>query len=179
MSRTLRSLLAASTVALLLAACGGDKEAAPTSSTGGTDSPAPAGKSTGAPAGAPAGAAAGVAAALGGGFCGEWGALAAQSAKLTAPGGTPGSLKESFDATNAYMKALADKAPAEIKGDFQLYAKFWSDYSAVMAKANYDMMKAATDPEMQKALEAMADPKLDKAGANISAWVEKNCAAGR
>lgn len=175
MSRSLGSLLAATTVALLLTACGGDKEATPASSANGAASATPAGKS----AGAPSGAAAGVAAALGGGFCGEWGALAAQSARLTAPTGPSTNVKESFEVANAYMKALADKAPAEIKGDFQVYAKFWSDYSAVMAKANYDMTKIATDPEMQKAMEAMADPKLDKAGANISAWIEKNCVPGR
>ena len=77
------------------------------------------------------------------------------------------------------MKALADQAPAEIKGDFQVYAKFWSDYVAVMTKANYDFSKMGTDPELQKAMQAMSDPKLQQATVNIQTWMQKNCVAGR
>lgn len=44
---------------------------------------------------------------------------------------------------------------------------------------NYDMSKMATDPEMQKAMQAMSDPKLQQASTNIAMWVQKNCVAGR
>ena len=113
-------------------------------------------------------------------FCGDWAGLAAQTAKVQGqPTGSAAEIKTSFEATNAYMKALADQAPADIKGDFQVYAKFWSDYVSVMAKANYDFSKMATDPELQKAMQAMSDPKLQQATVNIQNWMQKNCVAGR
>ena len=174
MSRRMVSTIAAMALVLLVSACGGDKKTDATAAAGAAKTAATA-----------AGKAATVAAAAGNAgvpnaFCGDWGAVAAQSAKLTAPSpGSTAGMKESFDQTSAYMKALADKAPAEIKGDFEGFTKLWTDYSAVMAKANYDMTKMATDPDLQKAMAAMSDPKLQQASVNISTWVQKNCVAGR
>jgi hypothetical protein len=174
MSRNVGSMITMIALTLLVVACGGDKKTAATAAP-----PSPNTASSPAAATTAATVAAGGNAVVSNAFCGDWGAVAAQSAKLTAPTGQAASMKDSFDATNAYLKALADKAPADIKGDFQVYAKFWSDYATVMAKANYDMTKAATDPDLQKAMQAMSDPKLQQASINIGTWVQKNCVAGR
>ena len=175
MSRKLGSILAAAVVGLVITACGGDEEATPSASAT-TANPTSMSSPTAA-ASAPAGGAA-IAGALGG-FCGDWAAVAAQTSKLAAPAGATTDIKASVESTNAYLKALADKAPADVKADFQLFAKAWSDVTVIMAKSNYDMMKAASDPEFQKVMQAMSDPKLQKASENISLYVSKNCTAGR
>ena len=77
------------------------------------------------------------------------------------------------------LGTMADKAPTELKGDFQLFAKAWSDVTVIMAKSNYDMMKATSDPDFQKVMQAISDPKLQKASENITLYVSKNCTAGR
>ena len=154
---------------LLLAACGGKKSEVATAPTRTASEPTAAATVRGATTapGVPA---------LSSRFCGDWTGMAAQTAKFSGqPSGPATDLKTSLEATTALMKASADQAPAEIKADFQVYAKFWSDYAAVMAKANYDFSKIATDTEMQKMMQSMSDPKLQQAGLNIQAWVQKNC----
>jgi len=169
---TLR-LAAVSLMALLLAACSGTKTDVTGTPTGGAAATTAAGTAQ-ATTTTPAGLAASSK------LCSDWAATAAQQAEVSGqPTGSSADTKADFDAMAAYMKALADQAPAEIKGDFQVYAKFWSDYAAVMAKANYDVTRMATDPEMQKAMQAMSDPKLQQATVNIQNWMQKNCVAGR
>ena len=69
----------------------------------------------------------------------------------------------------------AAKYTYDINLENQLFAKAFSDYAAVMAKANYDFTKIATDPALQQGLQAMADPKVQQAGQNLQAWAQKNC----
>lgn len=111
-------------------------------------------------------------------FCTGWGTAAA-AAPSGPPAGTaatsPTSLKTSIEAGVAAMNSAAAQAPAEIRSDFQLYAKAFSDYAAVMAKANYDFTRLATDPDLQKSLQALTDPKVQQAAQNIQAWAQKNC----
>ena len=182
MPRTLPAILAATVVALLLAACNGEEEAGPAATAtvaNPTSMSSPAAAASAVPS-APAGAAAGAAAAGAlGGFCGDWAAVAAQTAKLSAPTAAPADIKASVESTNTYLKALVDKAPTEVKADFQLFAKTWSDVTVILAKSNYDMMKATSDPEFPKVMQAMSDPNTQKASANISAYMSKNCTAGR
>lgn len=77
------------------------------------------------------------------------------------------------------MHALAAQAPAELRADFQVFAKGFGDFNAAMAKANYDFTKMATDPELRKAAEAMSEPRMEQASKNIQTWMEKNCTVGR
>jgi hypothetical protein len=178
MTRNRGFLIASMALALFITACSGEEEPSPSASaTAAGNATATAAATMAAPAGATAAGGAGGAALAG--FCGDWGALAAQSAKLTAPSSSPTSMRESVDATNTYLKAISDKAPADVKADFEVFAKFWTDFSTILAKSNYDMTKAATDPDLQKAMQAMGDPKLQQAGVNITNWIQKNCTAGR
>ena len=89
--------------------------------------------------------------------------------------GTPSanSLKDGMETTTAFMKAMAEGAPTELRPDFQTLAKFWSDYAAVMARNNYDFARVAMDADFQKV--AAGSDGVDKASANIQAWVQKNC----
>ncbi len=158
------------------------------SGTGGTPEPTAAAKAT-APAaltsspgtssnaaqGAAAGAAA--AAALQGKFCADWTQGSAKAPPVaggaTAMGASPADLKVGVETTASFMKALADQAPTEIKPDFLVLAQFWTNYAAVMARNNFDFMRAATDPEFQKV--ASGADGLEKANANIQAWMTRNC----
>ncbi len=179
MPRTRTSLIAVIAFAALIVACSDDPEPAATA-TPTAAAAASTATSTATTAGAGAAGGAGVGAALAGGrFCGDWATLASQSARLTTPSTSPADIKQSVDTTTTYLKTLGDTAPSEIKADFQVFAKFWSEFATVLAKANYDMMKVATDPEAQKAMQAMAAPELQQAGTNITTWVQKNCTAGR
>ncbi|MFA7249385.1 MAG: hypothetical protein WC273_07080 [Dehalococcoidia bacterium] len=164
-------------LALALAACGSKKAETPAAAKPAASETAAAAtaRSTTAPAAGPS---------LAAGFCSGWTGVAAQAGKAGAPPAgpsapSPADLKASMEASTAAMKTIADQAPAEIRADFQLYAKAWSDYVAVMSKANYDFMKIATDAELQKGMQAMADPKVQQAVQNIQTWAQKNCTAGR
>ncbi|MDA0301939.1 MAG: hypothetical protein O2822_05375, partial [Chloroflexi bacterium] len=60
----------------------------------------------------------------------------------------------------AYLKALAESAPADIKPDFTTYAQWWTDFSGHMTRVNYDFSKVATDTELQRAMQATTEPKF-------------------
>lgn len=88
-------------------------------------------------------------------------------------------MKATLEQASSALNSIAGTAPADIRADLQLYAKAFGEFNTAMAKVNYDFMKIATDPELQKAMQAMTDPKLEQAGKNIQAWAEKNCAGAR
>jgi hypothetical protein len=156
---------AAATVCLVaLAACGGDGKST-TATEGGNGSATT-------KAAADSGKAGDV-------FCNDAVKLASEMADAVAPStgqGSAGDLEASVKQAETFFKQLADKAPAEIKSDFKVYADAFAAYAKVMAKYDYDFTKLMSDPEAEKALEALNDPKLEQAGKNIEAWIDKNCA---
>jgi hypothetical protein len=107
-------------------------------------------------------------------LCEEWATVGEQITALTSTPTDP-SHKARFDATGASMRAIVARAPTQLRGDFEAYAKFWADYTAAIAKANYDTLKAATDPEFHRALDSISDEKLQRASSNITAWMQRNC----
>jgi hypothetical protein len=165
--------------ALMLMACG--SKPSPHGSTSATVAPTIAAttqssSASNAASGAAAGAAA--AAALNGKFCSDWKQGSAKTPPLggasAAPvAAPPADLKASTETTAAFMKALADQAPAEVKPDFLVLSKFWVDYAALMARNNYDFMRLATDPDFEKVTSGSAS--MEKAQTNIQAWVAKSC----
>lgn len=166
--------------ALVSLACSSDQ---PTPTTANATAPASTAAATVAAtksgaSGTVGGAAAG--ALLGAKFCSEWtdvsaktpsGAPAAAGAATAQPAAD---LKASIEASKASMQALADQAPAEIKPDFQVYAKFWSDYATVMAKANYSYIGAVQDPAFLTLMQG-SSTSLQTASAHIQTYMLKNC----
>lgn len=173
-----RLLVFAVLASVLFAACGDEESAAPTAATAtvtaasASASPASSSSAQGAAAGAAA------AAALHGKFCGDWKQSSAKTPPVGGTGAAPVSpgadMKTSVETTAAFMKTLADQAPSEVRADFQVLSKFWGDYAALMARNNYDFMRLAMDPDLEKVMTGSED--LDKATGNIEAWVKKNCA---
>lgn len=170
---------------LVAAACSGAKAtpeatnaarttASPTVTATAAVATAASGSTANAAQGAAAGAAA--AAALNGKFCADWTQGSSKAPPVggaPAPGAVPADFKASVETTAAFMKTLADGAPAEVKPDFQVLSKFWGDYATVMARNNFDFMRAATDPGFQAV--ATGGEGVQKANANIQAWMAKNC----
>ena len=161
--------------ALVSAACGGKaspKEASPAGSAPATTASNPWSNTT---QGVAAGAAA--ASALRGKFCADWRQNQTKTQPIGAGAASPPSaadMKANFETTAAFLKALSEHAPAEVKSDFQVISTYWSDYSALMAKNNYDFMRSATDPELPKVM--ARSEEVGKASSNIDAWMKKNCA---
>jgi hypothetical protein len=78
----------------------------------------------------------------------------------------------------ALFQQLADKAPSDIRADFQLIAKYFSKVAEVAGG-----LKAGTTPDaatiakLQKLQTEVDQTKLTQAGQHISAWAQKNCKA--
>jgi hypothetical protein len=158
---------------LLTLAC--NSNAAPTSSSS-TAAPTAASTVAAAKSGTSNAAAGAV---LGAKFCSDWTDV---SAKTPAGGASLGAgtgqstdaFKASVEASKAQMQALADQAPAEIKPDFQVYAKFWADYANAMGKANYNFVAAAQDPAFLTLMQN-SSASLGTAAQHIQAYMVKNC----
>jgi hypothetical protein len=165
-------------LALLVAACGGGKSSATaTATTAPTATPAATTPVPSAVATAGGGSTSGAATAALSAFCGDWSKMLAEAATVTGSvtSGTSTSLKDDFTQTGTFIQALSDHAPAEIKPDFEVYAKFWQDFSAAMAKADYDVTKIVTDPSLLQAFQSLNDPSVQQATQHIDAWIQKNC----
>ncbi|MFA7297979.1 MAG: hypothetical protein WC211_12470 [Dehalococcoidia bacterium] len=172
-----RMMTAALASALVLsAACGTQSPPRADATPTGTTAPVTSTSSSSANAAQGAAAGAAAAAALHGKFCSDW----KQSSAKTPPGAagaaapaTAPDMKAGVETTAAFMKTLAEQAPAEVKPDFQVMATFWGEYAALMVRNNYDLMRAATDPDFEKVMTRSED--LNRATANIDAWMTKNC----
>jgi hypothetical protein len=80
--------------------------------------------------------------------------------------------------TAQVIKEFADKAPSEIKADFEVVA----DYMSKVADVAGNMKPGQTpDPatlqKLQKLATSIDTQKLTQASQNITAWVSKNCKA--
>jgi len=80
------------------------------------------------------------------------------------------------------FKALADAAPAEIRGDFQTFAAAFAAYAQALTKAGFkpgQVPTAAQVAAMTDAAKAFGTPKLQAAEKHLAAWGQKNCGVGK
>jgi hypothetical protein len=76
----------------------------------------------------------------------------------------------------AVFKEFADKAPSDIRADFQVIAGYFSKIADVAGN-----LKAGTTPDaatiakLQKLSTEIDQTKLTQASKNIAAWAQKNC----
>jgi hypothetical protein len=112
--------------------------------------------------------------------CQDLAGLAAKAASsLQATSGNPAS---TLDKLAQEMQALANAAPAEIRGDFQTVAAAFTSYLGALEKAGYKPGKALTSPPspsqiaaLTKAAKSFDTPKLMQAEQHLQNWVDKNC----
>jgi hypothetical protein len=121
-------------------------------------------------AGLPAGS---VAAAI----CSNWKTVAAAGPGMGMPSGAPTGAMPTMPnlaGSEAMMKQMVDNAPNELKADFAVFAKYFTEYSAAMTRANGDFMKLAQDPAFVKMMES-GTTEVEAAAKNIETWTTKNC----
>jgi len=90
-----------------------------------------------------------------------------------------GSASSIDNEVNAF-KALANAAPAEIRGDFQTFAGAFAAYAQALAKAGFKPGKVPTAGQiaaMTAAAKSLSTPKLQAAEQHLSAWAQQNCGA--
>ncbi len=90
-----------------------------------------------------------------------------------------GSASSIDNEVNAF-KALANAAPAEIRGDFQTFAGAFAAYAQALAKAGFKPGKVPTAGQiaaMRAAAKSFSTPKLQAAEQHLSAWAQQNCGA--
>jgi hypothetical protein len=93
-------------------------------------------------------------------------------------GGTPSSDTEEY---GEFLQAFADRAPEEIRDDFQVIADFYGKWLDAMRDADFEAGETPTPEQIQKLTEIVqsVDPaKLTAASANISTCVTENCVPG-
>jgi hypothetical protein len=80
------------------------------------------------------------------------------------------------------FKALANAAPAEIRGDFETFAGAFSAYAQALTKAGFKAGKVPTAAQiavLATAAKSFNAPKLQVAERHLSAWAQKNCGIGK
>jgi hypothetical protein len=76
----------------------------------------------------------------------------------------------------ALFKEFADKAPSDIRADFQVIASYFSKIADVVGKVKAGATPdAATIAKLQKLSAEIDQAKLTQASQNIAAWTQKNC----
>ena len=76
------------------------------------------------------------------------------------------------------LQAMANAAPSDIRGDFQIFAGAFTGYMQALAKAG---IKAGQTPtpaqigQLQVAAKSFSTPKLRLASQHLSAWARTNC----
>jgi hypothetical protein len=74
--------------------------------------------------------------------------------------------------------AFAKKAPSDIRGDFEVFAKALSLYASAIAKAHYKPGKvpsAAQIAALTAASKSFSSAEMAKASAHIQAWAQTHC----
>jgi hypothetical protein len=80
--------------------------------------------------------------------------------------------------TAQVIKEFADKAPSEIKSDFEVVADYMSKIADVAGNLKPGQTPdPATLQKLQKLATSIDTQKLTQASQNITAWVSKNCKA--
>jgi hypothetical protein len=83
-----------------------------------------------------------------------------------------------LDATAKFFQKIADNAPDEIQGDFQIIAKAFTTYLKALDEANFKPGQTPTPAQiasLTKAAESFNQAEVTKASAHIDAWAKKNC----
>jgi hypothetical protein len=105
--------------------------------------------------------------------------LADLSGKLgQAFGGTPSGDTKKYA---AFLRAYADRAPAEIRPDFETIANAYAKIADALGgyvPGSGQTPNAAQLAKLMKAVGGLNQAELTQAGQHISAWVQKNCAHG-
>jgi hypothetical protein len=101
--------------------------------------------------------------------------LADLSGKLAqAFGGTPSADSKKYA---AFLQAYAERAPADIRPDFQTLADAYSKIAGALGGYTPGSTPSAAQlAKMMKAVQGLDQAKITQAGQNIGAWVQKNCA---
>jgi hypothetical protein len=83
----------------------------------------------------------------------------------------------SAEEAKQYFESAKDSLPDDIKDDFEVVAAGMERYFDVIGEDGFDVTKAMTDPEAQKALEDLNSPEFTEASDNVTAWFDENCDA--
>lgn len=111
--------------------------------------------------------------------CRDFAGLAAKIAGAVSAGS--GNPATAVQTESRELQALADAAPADIKGDFQTFATAFSSYLHAIEKAGYEPGQRLTAPSAAQlaafgnAAKVLSSPKLTKAERHLAAWVQANC----
>jgi len=93
-------------------------------------------------------------------------------------GGTPSSDTKKYA---EFMQAFADRAPEEIRDDFQVIADFYEKWVDAMGDADFSSGKTPTPEQLSKLMDVVKNidqAKLTAASTNIATWVTQNCVPG-
>jgi len=79
--------------------------------------------------------------------------------------------------TNVFQ-ALVDTVPDSLKADAKVLATAYTGYLNIIKKYAGDPTKAMTDPEAQKALQALGTPEVNAAQDKITKYFDAQCPKG-
>ena len=100
-------------------------------------------------------------------------AVQAYSAALAAAGAA-GDTDQSLEV----FQEFADRAPEEIRDDFQVLAQAYAAYVAVLGDLDLQAGETPSAEQLQQLQEATAsfdDPEVAAANERVSAWADENC----
>jgi hypothetical protein len=83
----------------------------------------------------------------------------------------------SAEEAKQYFESAKDSLPDEIRDDFEVVAAGMEKYFDLIGDEGFDITKAMTDPDVQKALEDLDSPEFTEASDNVTAWLDDNCDA--
>jgi hypothetical protein len=86
----------------------------------------------------------------------------------SASAGTTANLGEMFGKLESFV-------PDDLKDDVKVLSKAYGQFSDVLKKYSGDMSKAMTDPEVQKAIQAIGTPEVQAASDNLNKYFETKC----
>lgn len=87
----------------------------------------------------------------------------------------PTALKQAFEAMQKLAAGLEDNPPSEIADDVRIGGEIIEQTVTLLAKFDYDIMKAAGAPEFAELDKRMSDPKAQAASDRLERWAEEKC----
>ena len=70
---------------------------------------------------------------------------------------------------------MKSRVPSDLKDDVETLQSAIVPFAQAVKAAGGDMTKAAQDPNVQKALQAMSSADVQTASTNITKWTEAGC----
>jgi hypothetical protein len=107
--------------------------------------------------------------------------LAGLAAKVaTAVTASSGNFANVLQTESNELKALAQAAPSDIRGDFQTFSTAFSGFLQALQKSGYKpgsttQPTAAQIAALSTAARSFNSPKLKQAERNLTAWAHQNC----